>query len=99
MKMKRSLLLILALLLLMDLAEDGFLGKVNFYVPNPSAKTSIPASPQPDSGKTDFRHELASADLPGNPRQGDAQPVTLRVPTTLQIIHCYHLSSSGGIPL
>jgi hypothetical protein len=97
--MKLSLLLILALLLLIDLAEDGFLGKVNFYVPNTSAKTSIPSSPQPDSGKTDFQHELASADLPGSTLYGDAQPVTFRLPPTLQIIHYYHLSSSGGIPL
>jgi hypothetical protein len=96
--MKRMVLLILVLLLLVDLAEDGCLGKVNFYLPNPTAKTSVTSSDHPDSGQTDFRHEIASPDLPGSLHHGDSQPVTLRVLPTIQIIHCCHFSSSGGIP-
>jgi hypothetical protein len=97
--MKRMVLLILVLLLLVDLVEDGCLGKVNFYLPNPSAKTSVTSCPQPDSGHTDFQYEFASTDLPESFRHGDTKPITLRVPQTLQIIHCCHLGSSGGIPL
>jgi hypothetical protein len=97
--MKRIILLILVLLLMVDIAEDGFLGRVNFYLPHPSAKTSITFSVHPHTGQTDFGHELAFLDLPGRPWYGSTQPVTLQVPPTLQIIHCCHLSSSGGIPL
>jgi hypothetical protein len=98
-KMKRLVLLILVFLLMLDFAEDGCLGKATFDLPHPSAKTSVISSSHPVSGQTDCQHELASLDLPGSLRHGDAQPVTLRVPPTLQIILCCHLSSSGGIPL
>jgi hypothetical protein len=98
-RMKRVVLLILVLLLLVDLAEAAILGKANFYLPNPSAKTSVTSSHNhPGSGQNDFRHELASQNLPGHPRHGDARTVSLHVPPTLQIMHCSHLSSSGGLP-
>jgi hypothetical protein len=97
--MKRVVLLILVLLLFVDLAEDGCLGQANFYLPNPSAKASVTSCADSDSGHADFRYEFASTELPGSPRQGEAQPVTLRLPLTLQLIHCCHLGSSGGIPL
>ncbi len=97
--MKRLLLFILVLLLMIDLAEDGCLGKVKVNLSGLSAKICDTSSDHPDSGQTDFRLELASADLPGTPRLGDTQPLTLRVPPTLKIIHCCHLSGSGGIPL
>jgi hypothetical protein len=98
-RMKRMVLLILALLLLMDLAEDGCLGKAKVYLPHPSAKTTVTSSHHPGSVKTYFRHELASTDLPGSPRHGYARSVNLHFPPTLQIMHCCHLSSSGGNPL
>jgi hypothetical protein len=97
--MRRMVLLILVLLLMFDLAEDGCLGKATFNLPHPSAKTSVTSSHHSDSGQVDFRHELATADVPGSPRHADTQPLTLRVQPTLQIIHCCYLSSSGGIPL
>ncbi len=96
--MKRVALLILALLLLADLAEDGCLGKANFNLPKSTATTSLASSDQPDSGKTDFRHKLAWAGVPGIPRQIDYQSETLiGVPLTLQIILRSHFSSSGGL--
>jgi hypothetical protein len=98
-KMKRMVLVILVLLLMFDLAEDGCLGKATFDFYHPSAKTSVTTSDHPDSGQTDFQHELASIDLMGSPAHDDTQSVTLRVLPTLQIIHRCHLSSSGGIPL
>jgi hypothetical protein len=97
--MKRMALLILVLLLLVDLAEDGCLGKANFYLPTPSAKTSVTSCPHSDSGHNDFRHKLASINLPGSPLYDIAQPITLLVSHTLQIMHCCHLGSAGAIPL
>jgi predicted small lipoprotein YifL len=81
--MKRMVLLILVLLLLVDLTEDGCLGKANFYLPNPSAKTSVNSCPQPDSGQTDFRHEFAFTDLPESLRHSYTKPITLRVLPTI----------------
>jgi hypothetical protein len=99
-KMERMVLLILALLLILDLAEDGCLGKVKVYLPHPSTNTSVTSSHHhPDSAKTDIGPELALKDWPGIPRPGNARLVTLRLPATLQIIKCCHLCSSGGIPL
>jgi hypothetical protein len=98
-RMKRVVFLILVLLLFVDLAEDGYLGKVNFYLPNHSAKTSVTSCPHSDSGHTDFRYEFASTELPGSPPHCEAHPVTLPLPLALQIMHCCHLSSAGGIPL
>jgi hypothetical protein len=42
--MKRMVLLILVLLLLLDLAEDGNLGKFTVYLPHPPAKISVTSS-------------------------------------------------------
>ena len=97
--MRRMVLLILALLLMFDLAEDGCLGKAKFDLPYPSAKTSVTSPHHFDSGQVDFLHELASADLGGSPRHADTQAVTPCVQPTFKIIQCYYLSSSGGIPL
>jgi hypothetical protein len=96
--MKR-MLFILVLILLVDVAEDGFLCKVRFCLPNHSAETSV-TSPyyHPDPNQTPFRHELVFTDLLGSLLDKNAQPVILRVPSTLQKMYCYHLSSSGGIP-
>jgi predicted small lipoprotein YifL len=97
--MKRMMLLILVLLLMADMAEDGCLGKGKVYLPCSSGKTTVTSSHQPDSAKTDLRHELASPNVTGGVRHGDARPARLQVPPTLQIMYCCHLSSSGGIPL
>ena len=98
--MKRTMLLILVLLLLVDLAEDGCLGKATLYRPCPSAKPSVNSSHDyPGSGQSDYGHELASPSLPGRSCHGETPPVILQVPPTLQIMHCCHLNNSGGIPL
>jgi predicted small lipoprotein YifL len=99
-KMKRLVLLILVLLLLVDLAEDGCLGKATLYLPSSSAKTSLDSSYDcPGSGQSDFGCELATSNVPGRSRYGEPQPVSLNVPPTLQISYCCHFSSAGGIPL
>jgi hypothetical protein len=96
------LLLILVMLLLVDVAEDGFLGKVKFCLPTPAAKTAFTAShSHPDSGlaQTDFQHEVTSPNTLGSASHDESCRVSLQVPPTLQIMHCCHLSSSGGMSL
>jgi hypothetical protein len=99
-KMKRIVLLILVLLLMVDLAEDGCLGKATPYLPSPSSKTSVTSSHnRPVSDRTDFRCELAFTGLWRSLPYSNGQLVILHVPPTLQILHCCYLSSSGGISL
>lgn len=96
--MKRVVLLILVLLLLIDLSEDGCLGKAMFVAPDSAAKASLISSLLDCSVKVDSRYTLSS--------QGGEisllvqfQPVTLLVKPALKIIICNHTGSSGGIPL
>jgi hypothetical protein len=98
--MKRVGLLILVLLLLVDSAENDYLGKVTVCLPCPSAKTSVTSSSDyPGSGQSDSGHEFASPNLPGSLRHGDACSVSfLFVTPTLRIMHCCHLSRAGGLP-
>ena len=98
--MKRLVLFILALILLVDLSEDGFIGKVEFCLPNHSAKTPvILSSKYPVSAQIYLGHELASPNFLGNPRHGKARSVSfLSILPTLRIMHCCHLSSAGGLP-
>jgi hypothetical protein len=97
--MKRSLLLILALLLTMDLAEDGFLGKATFERPRAAAKTSASATHHNDSGQVDFKHEVPLANLLDPPSRAHYQPVSFRIQPTSKIIGYRNPGSSGGIPL
>ncbi len=96
--MKRGILLIVALLLVLDLAEDGYLGRAKFVPPHSSAKTSLTSSPQFDSAKID------SSDLPPSqnwakipcPRQ--VQPVMQPAQQSLKITTYCNNGSSGGMP-
>jgi hypothetical protein len=97
-RMKRVVLLILALLLLSDLAEDGCLGKATFVALQSSAKTSLTSPLHNCSGKVDSPYSL--------PSQGGeisrlllCQPVTFLVQPALKIVIYTHTGSSGGIPL
>ncbi len=100
-KLKRLLLFILVLILLVDFAEDGHLGRVKICPSHHSAKTSITAShnhPNSGSAQSDFWHEPGAPNGQGSPSHGEARPVSPQVWATLQIMHCCHLSSAGGIP-
>jgi hypothetical protein len=61
--MNRVGLLILALLAMDDLAEDGCLGKAKFVPLSSAAKTSITSSYHPDPNQTNFQDEIAATDL------------------------------------
>jgi hypothetical protein len=99
--MKRLVLFILVLILLVDVAEDGYLGKIKFCLLNHSAKISVTSSHHhPGLGQTDCQEELVSSKVLGSPNYGKGrQPVNLSLSSTLQIMYNCHLSSSGGIPL
>ena len=98
--MKRMLLLILVLVLVADLMEDGCFGKGPSYLPVLSSEIALTSSHNyPSPIRNDLCHALLLVDLPGSSFCGDTRPVTLHVPPTLRIMHCCHLNSSGGIPL
>jgi hypothetical protein len=96
---KHTLLLILALLLMLDIAEDGFLGKATFELPPAAAKTSVSAPHHISSGQVDCRHKVPPPNLCDPPGQANYQPVSFRVQPTLKIIDYRNNGSSGGIPL
>jgi hypothetical protein len=97
--MKHTLLLLLAVLLMLDLSQDGFLGQATFDLPHASAKTSLSTPHQNGSGQVDFRQQFAPANFSDPPSQANYQPVTFRLPPTLKIIDYRNTGSSGGIPL
>jgi hypothetical protein len=99
--MKRVGLLILVLLLLVDSAENGYLGKVTVCLPHPSVKTYVTSSNKyPVSEQSYLGHELASPNFLGNPRHGDGRSVSFFFITPiLRIMHCCHISSAGGLPM
>jgi hypothetical protein len=97
--MKRLVLLLLALFLVVDLAEDGCLAKASFVPSRSQAHASVPSPHHVGSDKADSLHEVATADLRGPPSQGRSQPVTPVVLPTFRPIDYCHFGSSGGIPL
>jgi hypothetical protein len=96
--MKRVVLLILVLLLLIDLGEDGCLGKATFVAPQSSAQTSLTSPLLDCSGKVGPPYTLPSDGGEISPLL-QFQPVTLLVQPALKIIIYNHTGSSGGIPL
>jgi hypothetical protein len=97
--MKRILLILCALLLLADLADDGFLGKPPLLGPRSPARTSF-ASLTDNSGTIAPHVWLPLPKLPGILWQWQEQPVLLvEIEDILPKIDCYLLASSGGIPL
>ena len=96
--MKRVVMLILALLLVFNLAEDGCLSKATFVAPHSSAKTSLISPLFECSGKVNSRYTQPS-DGGEISRLLQFQPVTFMVQPTFKIIVCCNTGSSGGIPL
>jgi hypothetical protein len=98
-RMKRTVLLILVLLLIVDLTEDGYLGQARFYLPHSRAKTSVSSSHSHSGlGQAGWRQETAPPDLPLIPRDSEAQPATLSLLPTLLMMYCCRASGAGGIP-
>jgi hypothetical protein len=96
--MKRFILIIVVLLLIFDLADDGCLGKAIYIPPHSSAKASF-VSPHPEnSGNLDSWNGLALSSLQGPPSRSRSLPVTHRIRQTLTSDY-YYAAGSGGIPL
>ncbi len=97
--MKRVVLLILVLLVLMDLAEDGQFGKSRVcFGHSPVKITSTSSDQNPGPGHIDLRYVLASSKAPENLLVSSFRPAVLHLPQILRIMHCCHLSSAGGNP-
>jgi hypothetical protein len=97
--MKRGFLLILLVVLLVDLSQDGCLGEVSFGPQQVAVSTSLRDFNHPPSGQEDSSPSLPSADWRDlfNPRP--SQPVVHIGQVALKIIIPCNNSSSGGIPL
>ncbi len=96
--MRRLLFLICAVVLLLDLADDGCLGKVKFVAPQHAAQYSV-ASSNHNSGKVECRVVLTSENLRDLPRQFSDQPVGLGMVLCHPLNDFCFPGGSGGIPL
>ena len=96
--MKRSVMLICALVLVTDLSDDGRLGKATFVSPHSPVKSLEVSSDHYGSVEPDCHNELLRANFQYPSRQSLGQPVNPVVQHTRKIIHSCNVSSSGGIP-
>ena len=85
--MKRLVLLLFALVLVIDLADDGCLAKARFVSPHASVKVSVASSHHGGAGKLDAPGALQPAEGRGPPGQGLRQPVIPWVQQTLKLIN------------
>ena len=97
--MKRGVLLILAVLLLIDLADDGCLGKAKFLPPHSSTKISLTFPLDCDSESVDTTYAPPASNRWEICGRKQFQAVLIGVQTTLKIITFCNNGSSGGIPL
>lgn len=96
--MKRILLLICVLLLVVDLADDGSLGKLPTCFPRSPGNSDLTISPD-SSGKIAAQAWLPLGELRVTLQYFQNQPVLSEVGNTLAKIDCSLLGSSGGLPL
>jgi hypothetical protein len=96
--MRRLIFLLCAVVLLLDLADDGCLGKVKLVAPTHTASYFV-ASSAHGSGKVDSQVDLPPLNRQELESQFPDQPLLIRG------IHCHRkcnfslFGSSGGIPL
>jgi hypothetical protein len=96
--MKRLVLLLFALLLVVDLAEDGRLGKARFVAPHSSVKVSV-ASPHGGTVTLDSLDKPPPGTALGIPRHPLSQIGIPVVHHYLKHLDSCNTGSSGGIPL
>jgi hypothetical protein len=97
--MRRLLLFIFVLLLVVDLADDGFPGKAIFCNPVSPLSGSVASSHQSNVEQMDSWYEFPLIDSPGIFNHYQNQTLTCSSLNNLKRIGFYHTSSSGGIPL
>jgi hypothetical protein len=98
-KMRRLIPAILVLLLLIDLADDGFPGKVRFVSHVSPLSGSVASYLQYSVEQVDSHCEPPLPDSPGIFNHYQDQTVTCSFLNNLKKISFCHTSSSGGIPL
>jgi hypothetical protein len=95
--MKRAVLLILVLFLLLDLGDDGFIGKATFLIPDSAQKISLTFLLEYDS--IEFCYTLPAPECRQMKGLLPFQPGTLECQSPIELIICCYTGSSGGIPL
>ena len=95
---KRTVFLICALFLLLDLADDGHLGKAKFVPPDSPVNSLKTSSEYAKSSKGDSQTDLLPANFLPPLHQSPHQPATPVIRTIHKIIVCCLLSSAGGLP-
>ncbi len=90
--------LLCEIVLLIDLAEDGVLGKAQPVSP-PCSKTIYQTCSPCKSGHAESPVLIPPAKLPDILQDWQNQTVLVEIESTLRIIECYLLGSSGGMPL
>jgi hypothetical protein len=95
---KRTILVICALVLLLDLADDGHLGNVKFVAPDSPVESLKTSCECHKSGQVESLGELPRANFLGIPYRYPSQPATPVVRTNCKIIVSSLLSSAGGLP-
>jgi len=96
--MKRLALFICVLFLMLDLADDGRLGKAIYVVPHSPVKSLQVSSSQNGSVEDGCHGEVWQDNFQYTPLQFPGRPIARVIQHTRKIIHNSNLSSSGGIP-
>jgi hypothetical protein len=98
-KMRRLFIAIFMLLLLIDLGDDGFIGKARFVSPGAPSAASVASSPYYGVEQVDSWRELPLKDLLGIFKHYQNQKLTCNVRQILKKISFCRTSGSGGLPL
>jgi hypothetical protein len=96
--MRRLVLLLFALLLVLELADDGCPVHARFVSPQASVKIAVTAAQQGGADQPDSPGLPEGAAWRGPPGQGRNQPAVPGVRQTLKLIDCCQTGSSGGLP-
>ena len=96
--MKRGILLIVILLLMTDLAVDGYLGNVKLGPLKAAVDTTLRVPRDYPSNQVDSFHSLPSLDWRDIFGPSQSQPVIPVKQLALKIINSCNCGSSGGIP-
>ncbi len=99
MPLRRLIFLLCAVVLLLDLADDGCLGEAKLAGPPSQAAKYFFSSSSQDSGQVDSSAGLPPENLPEIIAPPPSQPVFCGVANCVEINHFFFFCSSGGLPL
>ena len=96
--MKRGILLIVMLLVVLDLDEDGYFGKVQFVPPSSTTKIFLKSFKHYNSGQIGSYDVVPSLNWRGMPNLRQSQLIMHMSQLGLKFIDTCNHGSSGGIP-